>query len=163
MPAINYRIKLQRLEGMVKLKHKTSRRLAPREEKILERYARDIVSYVREQWPVDTGTSRAAWAWGVDAMEGNYAINLENRMWYSSYVHYRGSPKAPGRHGRWLTPAVYEEVVPEAWAKYGDRLYGDMLREIERTEAELVKRQKMGLVQVVQTFEDIFHPWQAVL
>ena len=163
MSAINYRIKLQRLEGMVKLKHKTSRRLAPREVQLLRRYARDIVSYIQDQWPVDTGTSRAAWTYGVETVEGSYAINLENRMWYSSYVHYRGSPKAPGRHGKWLTPAVYEEVVPEAWDKYRDRLYGDMLQEIERTEAEMAKRQRMGLVQVAQTFEDIFHPWQAVL
>jgi len=162
MSAINYRIKLQRLEGMVKLKHKTSRRLAPREEKILERYARDIVSYVREQWPVDTGTSSAAWSWRLDTVEGNYAINLTNRMWYASFVHYRGSPKAPGRHGRWLTPAVYEEVVPEAWDKYGDRLYADMAREIIRTEAELAKKPKMGLVQAVQTFDDIYSQWLAI-
>lgn len=162
MSAINYRIKLQRLEGMVKLKHKTSRRLAPREEKILERYARDIVSYVRDQWPVDTGTSRAAWSWRLDTVEGNYAINLTNRMYYASFVHYRGSPKAPGRHGRWLTPAVYEEVVPEAWDKYGDRLYADMGREIIRTEAELAKKPKMGLVQVVQTFDDIYSQWLAI-
>lgn len=162
MSAINYRIKLQRLEGMVKLKHKTSRRLAPREEKILERYARDIVSYVRDQWPVDTGTSRAAWSWRLDTVEGNYAINLTNRMYYASFVHYRGSPKAPGRHGRWLTPAVYEEVVPEAWAKYRDRLYADMSREIIRTEAELAKKPKMGLVQVVQTFDDIYSQWLAI-
>ena len=162
MPAINYRIKLQRLEGMVKLKHKTSRRLAPREEKILERYARDIVSYIREQWPVDTGTSRAAWSWRLDTVEGNYAINLTNRMWYSSYVHYRGSPKGPGRHGKWLTPAVYELLVPQAWNNYRDRLYGDMLREIERTEIELAKKQKMGLVQVVQTFDDIYSQWLAI-
>ena len=162
MSAINYRIKLQRLEGMVKLKHKTSRRLAPREEKILERYARDIVSYIRDQWPVDTGTSRAAWSWRLDTVEGNYAINLTNRMYYASFVHYRGSPKAPGRHGRWLTPAVYEELVPEAWDKYEARLYADMAREIIRTEAELAKKQKMGLVQVVQTFDDIYSQWLAI-
>tara|TARA_R110000824_G_scaffold24941_4_gene87318 strand:- start:10002 stop:10493 length:492 start_codon:yes stop_codon:yes gene_type:complete len=163
MPAINYRIKLQRLEGMVVLKHKTTRRLAPREIQILRRYARDIVSYIQERWPVDTGTSRAAWTYGVETVEGSYAINLENRMWYSSYVHYRGSPKAPGRHGNWLVPAVYEDVVPEAWDKYGDRLYADLAREIIRTEKELFKKPKMGLIQVAQTFEDIFHPWQAVL
>ncbi len=162
MSAINYRIKLQRLEGMVKLKHKTSRRLAPREEKILERYARDIVSYIRDQWPVDTGTSRAAWSWRLDTVEGNYAINLTNRMYYASFVHYRGSPKAPGRHGKWLTPAVYEMLVPQAWNNYRDRLYGDMLREIERTEIELAKKQKMGLVQVVQTFDDIYSQWLAI-
>ena len=162
MSAINYRIKLQRLEGMVKLKHKTSRRLAPREEKILERYARDIVSYIRDQWPVDTGTSRAAWSWRLDTVEGNYAINLTNRMYYASFVHYRGSPKAPGRHGKGLTPAVYEMLVPQAWNNYRDRLYGDMLREIERTEIELAKKQKMGLVQVVQTFDDIYSQWLAI-
>ena len=162
MSAINYRIKLQRLEGMVKLKHKTSRRLAPREEKILERYTRDIVSYIRDRWPVDTGTSRAAWSWRLDTVEGNYAINLTNRMYYASFVHYRGSPKAPGRHGRWLTPAVYEELVPEAWDKYEARLYADMAREIIRTEAELAKKQKMGLVQVVQTFDDIYSQWLAI-
>jgi len=163
MSAIHYRIKLERLEGIVKLKHKTTRRLAPREEKILERYARDIVSYIQSRWPVDTGTSRAAWTWGVDAMEGNYAINLENRMHYASFVHYRGSPKAPGRHGRWLTASVFEEVVPEAWGVMRGRLYGDMLAEIERTEIELAERQKVGIIQVARTFEDIFHPWQAAI
>jgi hypothetical protein len=163
MSAINYRIKLERLEGMVKLKHKTSRRLAPRELQILRRYARDIIAYIREQWPVDTGTSRAAWTYGVEGLDGNYAINLENRIWYSSWVHYKGSPKGRGRHGKWLTPAVYEGLVPQAWNQFRDRLYGDMIREIDRTEIELAKRQKMGLVQVAQTFEDIFHPWQAVI
>jgi len=163
MSAINYRIKLERLEGMVKLKHKTSRALAPKEERILRRYARDIVMYIKEQWPVDTGTSRSAWTWGIEGVEGNFAINLTNRMYYASFVHYRGSPKAPGRHGNWLTPAVYEELVPEAWNQFRDRLYGDMIAEIDRTEMELAKHQKMGLVQVIQTFEDIFHPWQAVI
>tara|TARA_Y100000310_G_scaffold33799_1_gene31937 strand:- start:142 stop:630 length:489 start_codon:yes stop_codon:yes gene_type:complete len=162
MSAIHYRIKLERLEGIVKLKHKTTRRLAPREEKILERYARDIVSYIRSRWPVDTGTSRAAWSWRLDTVEGNYAINLTNRMHYASFVHYRGSPKAPGRHGKWLTPSVFEEVVPEAWSVVRGRLYGDMMREIERTEIELAEKEKMGIVQVVQTFEDIYEQWMAI-
>ena len=162
MSAINYRIKLERLEGMVKLKHKTSRRLAPREERILERYAREIISYIREQWPVDTGTSRAAWSWRLDTVEGNYAINLTNRIHYASWVHYKGSPKARGRHGKWLTPAVYEYLVPQAWNQFRDRLYGDMIAEIDRTEIELAKREKTGIVQVVQTFEDLYTQWLAI-
>ena len=42
---------------------------------------------------------------------------------------------------------------------YADRAW---LREIERTEIELAKKQKMGLVQVVQTFDDIYSQWLAI-
>lgn len=156
MSAINFRIKLQKLDDIVRREHGSSRRLVPAEERILDRTATEIVRYIRSQWPVDTGTSRAAWAWRTSASPGDYAINLTNRMHYASFVHYRGSPKAPGRHGKWLTPSVFEEVVPEAWGAVRDRFYREMTREIERTERQLQAQQpQIGLVQIW----DIFHPW----
>lgn len=162
MSAIRIPIMLTSVDGAITRLHGSPRRLAPNEERRLDDWADEIIRRVRAEWPVDTGTSRAAWTFLSSGQPGEVSITLKNPMWYSSFVHYRGSPKAKGRHGDWLVPSVYEELIPKVWADVKDRVISTMIREVEITEKAYQRRQKEGggLLGVVETFMDIFHPWK---
>jgi len=162
MSAIRIPIRLQSVDRAIARLHGFPRRLAPREERKLDDWGYEIIKRIRAKWPVDTGTSRAAWNFVSSNQPGDVSITLENPMHYSSFVHYRGSPKAKGRHGDWLTPSVYEELIPRIWAELQDRIVSSMIREVEITEKEYKRRQEeIGAApSAIDTFTAIFHPWQ---
>ena len=162
MSAIRIPIRLQSVDRAITRLHGFPRRLAPSEERKLDDWGYEIIKRVRDKWPVDTGTSRAAWNFVSSNQPGDVSITLENPMWYASFVHYRGSPKAKGRHGDWLVPAVYEELIPQVWAELQERIVRSMIREVEITEKEYRRQQQErgGLLGVIDAFTDIFHPWK---
>ena len=162
MSAIRVPIMLTSVDGAIARLHGSPRALAPNEERKLVDWSYEIISRIRAEWPVDTGTSRAAWTFVNSYQPGEVSITLKNPMWYSSFVHYRGSPKAKGLHGHWLVPSVYEELIPRIWANVVDDVVSSMIKEVEITEKAYQRRQKErgGLLGVVETFMDIFHPWK---
>lgn len=83
----------------------------------------ELLTYVRQRWPVDTGTSRAAWAWEICAAPGKCSITLENPMFYASDITRDGLPD---------DEPLWSELIAEAWASIGQSFYEQILPEVDK-------------------------------
>ena len=62
MSRINTTIKLEEIDAYIKEKHGTPRGLTLAESDVLRKWTNEIVDVIKLNWPVRTGTSRAAWS-----------------------------------------------------------------------------------------------------
>jgi|694.fasta_scaffold02225_41 hypothetical protein len=107
--------------------HGGLRALTPDEESIVYLFGEDLVRYIVQAWPVDTGTSQDAFSFYVsgDPAQG-FGIVVENPMYYAQYVHLKGAdPDAP----------LWRTLFPEAWASVKPGLLRALFAEIDATEA----------------------------
>lgn len=104
------------------------RALTPDEEGVLYAYGEDLLRYIVEAWPVDTGTSQDAFSFYTAGDPGQgFGIVVENPMFYAQYVHMAGEdPDSP----------LWRSLFPEAWASVKPGLLRDLFAEIDATEAE---------------------------
>ena len=133
--AVSGDIRLRSIEEYIQRRHGKTRNTTPREEDVINRHADRVVQYVKDNWPVDTGTSRDRWLFEYKATAGRLSLFIENPMFYSEYVHRTGgSPDNP----LWL------RLVPEAWGMFKEDMLTDVRRQINATERELERKQRAG-------------------
>ena len=133
--AVSVEIRLKTIEEYIKRRHGKTRNTTPREEQVIDVYANRVVQYVKDNWPVDTGTSRDRWLFEYKATAGRLSLLIENPMYYSEYVHRSGgSPENP----------LWVRLVPEAWSIVKESMLSDLKRQINATERALERRQSEG-------------------
>ena len=106
------------------------RALTPDEEGVLYLFGEELVAYIVQAWPVDTGTSQDAFSFYTsgDPAQG-FGIVVENPMYYAQYVFLKGEdPDSP----------LWRTLFPEAWASIKPRLLRALFAEIDATEAARV-------------------------
>lgn len=113
--------------------HGGLRALTPDEEGVLYLFGEELLRYIVEAWPVDTGTSQDAFSFYTSADPGQgFGIVVENPMFYVQYVHRAGEdPDSP----------LWRTLFPEAWASVKPGLLKALFAEIDKTEAERAARE----------------------
>tara|TARA_R100000322_G_scaffold4304_1_gene3377 strand:+ start:209 stop:682 length:474 start_codon:yes stop_codon:yes gene_type:complete len=154
--AVSVEIRLRSLEEYIKRRHGKTRNTTPDEEMVIFRYADQIIEYVKDNWPVDTGTSRDRWLYEFKATAGRLSLFVENPMFYSEFVHRAGgSPNDP----------LWRRIVPEAWAIFKEPMLADVRRRVDATERAIERKKKgrsEGLLDLlrrpdfVDTFAEFF-------
>jgi hypothetical protein len=149
--------KLPEINAYIKEKHGTRRALTPAETSILFEEGNAQMRVIRRNWPVRTGTSRAAWRLSVRGRPGDVALIFDNPMYYSSWVTRKG--QTPVRDGGrpW-----YQVLIPKVFKTGRPRLIRRLKEAIDRTELELQQRQAAGQTPLgaLQTAGQVVPPWQ---
>lgn len=111
MAAVIFRANLTSLDLFVRQAHGEWRELTPLEAAILLDGIERTVDYIKEQWPVDTGTSKDSWTYDTSgANERASWVEFQNPMYYAEFVHYPGgNPENP--IWRWLIPEAIGAVL----------------------------------------------------
>ena len=97
------------------------------ELRILDTYAEAIVEDIQSGWPVDTSTSRDAFAFVTTDYKA-ITVVIENDADYVQYIHRAGEPKEP---------PLYETLIPEIVNTHGPDMVAAMKAAVDRTEREL--------------------------
>lgn len=132
MSRIDVTIKLTDMIAYLRKKHGDDRPLTPKEVAALRVMGNDMLRVIKQNWPVDTGTSRGAWSYSINPSPRSIAFVFTNRAWYSSWITRRG--ERPVKDGgsplfRRLLPAVWNAAKPKTFR---------LLREaIDKTELAL--------------------------
>tara|TARA_R100000152_G_C6775241_1_gene203521 strand:+ start:1925 stop:2410 length:486 start_codon:yes stop_codon:yes gene_type:complete len=144
--SVEVNIRLRSVEQHIRRRHGKDRKPTPNETQVIGSMADDIINYIKRRWPVDTGTSRDRWLYRLSFNVGELFIRIENPMYYTEYVHYKGgTPEDP----LWL------RLVPEAFQVYKDALNEAAAREIDKTERALIARQRRQLQTRDDTLMDL--------
>jgi hypothetical protein len=129
--AVRFEIRLRSLDEYVRKKHGQQRALTPDEFDVIFFWAEIMIATIRNQWPVDTGTSRDRWMSEIDGTPGEMGITVENPMYYAEYVHRRGTP---------ADPPLWETLVPEAFDLIAEPMLASARRAVDNTEREFARR-----------------------
>lgn len=129
--SIVYPVRLRTAEDFIRSLHGSDRPLTASELLVIDEYALAMVDAIQEAWPVDTSTSRDAWAYEVQEAPGRIEIVIVNPVDYVQFVHLSGtSPDAP----------LWETLVPQVVSSYGAGLLAALRAEVVATEAEIARR-----------------------
>ena len=107
------------------------RRPTDAEADVINHWAEIVLAYIRNRWPVDTGTSRDRWSIVFDGTPGRMALFIENPMYYAEYVHLAGTPP---------DPPLWETLIPEAWGLFELPMRAAVFRAGDRTANETERR-----------------------
>ena len=149
MSSVKLAITLKKLQDYVLEVHGEERRLGQDAERVLDRYATELVKYVRERWPVDTGTSRMAWSWRTSSRAGTYAIELTNRMYYASDITDDGTPDG--------TP-LWSQLIAEGWKSLSESFYVEIKSEVDAAQQLIEAAVADGVSKETAVF-DVLHPY----
>jgi len=126
MGAVVVNIRLQSLDAFLRRAHGGLRALTPAEGLVLDRWGAVMVQYIKDRWPVDTGTSRDRWTFEVRGSPGGIGIQIENDMFYADYVHRVGDPSK--------TP-IWQGLVTQAFMLAKDQMLAEARQAVQATEA----------------------------
>jgi hypothetical protein len=118
MAAVQVDIKLRSIDKYIIQVHGSPRALTPDEDDYLERFAELITQAIRDNWPVDTGTSRDKWSVAITGRAGDVGFVVENEMWYAEFVH----------------DELYLRLIPQIWNAIKENLIAGFKRVIDETE-----------------------------
>lgn len=140
MSRINTTIKLEEIDAYIKEKHGTPRGLTLAESDVLRKWTNEIVDVIKLNWPVRTGTSRAAWSAYTKPGPG-IEIIITNSMYYSSWVTRKGTPTVAvaGEGAAW-----WRKLVPRVWRAAKPITFKELKKAIDKTEAEFALAQKQA-------------------
>lgn len=125
MSAVQVEIELKDIDAYVKRKNRgIPRPLTPVEVETLFYWANLLLVYIKNQWPIDTGTSRDRWSVVADTSPGRMSLIVENPMYYASFVHRAGTP---------ATPELWSVLVPQAWSLFKLPLNQAVYKAVDRT------------------------------
>lgn len=131
MGGVEATIRLPDVEAHVLRAHGRRRALTPAEEDVLVTWGDALREYIVARWPVDTGTSRDLWEVEVSVSPGEYGMTIINDASYAEWVHPAGDDSGP----------MWEWLVPEAWSVVKPALVAELVAAVDRTEAELRRRE----------------------
>jgi hypothetical protein len=90
MSRIDVTIKMPDMIAYLRKQHGSDRPLTPKEVAALRVMGNEMLRVIKQNWPVDTGTSRGAWSYYVNPSPRAIAFVFTNRVWYSSWITKRG-------------------------------------------------------------------------
>ena len=140
MSKIHAVAKLPEINSYIQEKHGKYRPLTPAEATILFEEGNAQMRVIRQNWPVRTGASRAAWRMQVRGRPGDVALIFDNPMQYSSWVTKKG--QKPVREGG---KAWYQTLLPTVFKANRPRLVRRLKEAIDKTELELRQLELAGL------------------
>lgn len=123
--AVRVNIRLQSIDKYIVAKHGRPRALTPNEDDLLESFAQLITQAIRDQWPVDTGTSRDRWTVTATGRGGDVGLVVENPMFYAEYVH----------------DELYARLIPQIWNAVKRNLIAGLKLRIDETEKRLEQKE----------------------
>lgn len=130
--AIEQPVRLRSIEAFILSVHGGVRNLTTEESLVMRRWVNQIVAYIKENWPVDTRTSRDLWTSTASiGIAGSVGFTIENPMHYARWVHRSGTP---------VEPRLHTVLIPEAISQFIKQLMTDLKIAIIRTEQELSER-----------------------
>tara|TARA_R110002073_G_scaffold110569_6_gene246871 strand:- start:8931 stop:9434 length:504 start_codon:yes stop_codon:yes gene_type:complete len=138
MPAVRVNIRLRTVDAYIKEKHGRYRSINPAEQNVVNRYAERMIRKIRNNWPIDTGTSWGKWQWMVNPTPGQTMLIIENPMDYTTYVHPAGTSPNPSTAGS-LSSSYAGRQLQAAFNEVKHPLNVALKREIDRTEARTRK------------------------
>lgn len=125
---LEYPVRLRSIEAYIVAKHGSAREMSIGEIETLDEWADTIVNTIEEEWPVDTSTSRDAFAYTLD--DDGVGFTIENDTDYVQYIHRAGTP---------AEPPLYETLIPEVIGRHGGPMLAAMRAAVDATEAEFAK------------------------
>jgi len=135
MGAVRFTIRLRTLDEYITKQHGRRRAMTPTEQGELARFADRMIEYIKDRWPVDTGTSRDRWQYFLNPTPGEMAVIVENEMFYADYVHYAGgSAEDP----------LWKTLIPEAFGIISAALMSAALAAVDRTERAIERQRRAG-------------------
>ena len=127
-------IRLRTIEDYITKKNGgRPRPTTPDEEDVVYRWTALMLAYIRNKWPVDTGTSRDRWSIIFDGSPGRMALFIENPMYYAEYVHVAGTPP---------DPPLWETLIPEAWGLFELPMRAAVFKAVDRTVRRIEEQQQ---------------------
>jgi hypothetical protein len=134
MAGVLYPVRLESIEAYVRAVNGGPRELVRSERDIIDEYAQQIVGDIEDAWPVDTSTSRDAWAYTVTARADWMGFTIENDVDYVEYVHYAGTDPEP----------LWETLIPTTVRAYAPQLLADLRAEIAVTQRRIAEDKRQG-------------------
>ena len=131
MAGVSVDIRLKSIEKHVVKAHGSARSLTPAEFSVLSFWMEVLIQTIKNGWPVDTGTSRDRWEISAVTSFGDYAILIENPMYYAEWVHRSGS-----RGELWRT------LIPGSWNSLKLVILAALRKKIDETEEKIAAMPK---------------------
>ncbi len=149
--------KLPEINAYIKEKHGRRRALTASETSILFEEGNAQMRVIRRNWPVRTGTSRAAWRLSVRGRPGDVALIFDNPMYYSSWITRKGMTTVRDGGKPW-----YQILIPRVFKTGRPRLIRRLKEAIDRTELEIKQREQAGAsaTGAAQQAGQIVPPWK---
>tara|TARA_R110000824_G_scaffold8173_1_gene37013 strand:+ start:1226 stop:1747 length:522 start_codon:yes stop_codon:yes gene_type:complete len=149
MPAVRATIRLRTIDEYIRRVHGKNRSLTAIEMAVANNYARRIINAIRDNWPIDTGTSWGKWQWSLIPYPGEAAIVIENPMNYTTYVHPAGTAPNPSAAGS-LASSYAGRLIGQEVRAVKAGLTAALKRAIDATE----KRRAPTAPREVMTIQD---------
>jgi len=143
MSKIHAVAKLPEINSYIKQKHGKRRALTPAEATILFEEGNAQMRVIRQNWPVRTGASRAAWRLQVRGRPGDVALIFDNPQQYSSWITKKG--QKPVREGG---KPWYQTLLPTVFKANRPRLVRRLKEAIDKTELEIQQLEQRGSTQL---------------
>ena len=134
--------KLPEIDAYIRKMNKGSRALVPTESVILTQEANAQLRVIKMNWPVETGTSRAAWAYQIRGNPGQVAIIFENTVYYSAWIVKKGSHSVAAGGEPW-----FKKLLPAVWNAGKPRLTSRLKVQIDKTQKEIEAFKAQGMTQ----------------
>ena len=113
------------IEALIVAQHGEPRALTGDELLILDAGGESMVTFIRDRWPVDTGSSQDAWMAHTSSSPGTIGIQITNDLDYAEWVHPTGTAA-----GDWY----WQSLVTQAWTTVKPGLIADLSGQIIATE-----------------------------
>ncbi len=144
MGAVRVTIRLKSVDDYIRRKHGRPRAFVPNETRALAAWGDRMMQYIKDRWPVDTGTSRDRWEYYIDPTPGTMAIVIENPMYYADFVHYVG--------GNADNP-LWSSLIPEAFNLIKSAMLTAAYNAVDATERAIERRRRAGMTGREATIE----------
>lgn len=122
---------LEEIERYIRKVHGKRRNLTPPEIEVLRTEVNAQMRVIRQNWPVETGTSRLAWYFTINPSAGQIAIIYHNPMWYAGFITRKGD--TPVRDGG---PPWFTRLLPAVFNANRGRLERKLKAAIDKTERQ---------------------------
>jgi hypothetical protein len=124
---LTYPVRLRSIDQYIIARNGRARDLSLTEIDVLDYFAGEIVGAIEDEWPVDTSTSRDAFAFTLDVQIGAVGFVIENDIDYVQYIHRSGE-----------TAVLWAYLIPEIIQAYAPQMLAAMRRAVDVTQAALV-------------------------
>ena len=130
MAGVGVDIRLKSIDNYITKAHGSPRALAPDEVELLSFWMGVVIQYIRNRWPVETGTSRDRWNFHLNPTPGQMGIVIENPMYYAEFVHRKGE-----------SGELWRSLIPEAWNAVKVLALAALRKKIDENEAKIKRLQ----------------------
>lgn len=122
---------LQEIERYIRKVHGRRRNLRPSEIDVLRQEVNAQMRVIRQNWPVETGTSRLAWYFTINPSAGQVAVIFHNPMFYAGFITRKGETPVRDGGSPWFT-----RLLPAVWKANRARLERRLKDAIDKTERQ---------------------------